>query len=204
MTDFHNKNETPNYEPLTDTNSCQQNELTPEEPPIQISEPINSYGRNVTYRTPCQCSCKVCALLYGVFLSCVAMSAFIISIGIYQNQIKLIFIGLFPLIHSSIILFYGSSEYIFDIINISPTLGTILFKSISYLFCIDKRKVIQINDLDKVCITTSENSFEIIFKLSDGKEFRIYAGKCNGKVEGRKASQILRNALPQRVKFSGI
>ena len=98
MTDFHNKNETPNYEPLTDTNSCQQNELTPEEPPIQISEPINIYGRNVTYRTPCQCSCKVCALLYGVFLSCVAMSAFIISIGIYQNQIKLIFIGLFPLI----------------------------------------------------------------------------------------------------------
>jgi len=40
MTDFQNKNETPNYEPLTDTNPCQQNGLTPEEPPIQISEPI--------------------------------------------------------------------------------------------------------------------------------------------------------------------
>ena len=204
MTDFHNKNETPNYEPLTDTNSCQQNELTPEEPPIQISEPINSYGRNVTYRTPCQCNCKIYALVFFIFLSCVAISAFIISLGIYQNQIKLIFIGLFPLIHSSIILVYGSHEYIFDIINISPTLGIILFKSISYVFCIDERKVIQINDLERVYINTWENSFEIIFKLSDEKEFRVYAWKCNGKVEGRKVSQILRNALPQRVKFSGI
>ena len=45
MTDFLNKNGTPNYEPLTDGMSYQQNTPTPSQAPIQVNQTNNSYEK---------------------------------------------------------------------------------------------------------------------------------------------------------------
>ena len=208
MTDFLNKNGTPNYEPLTDGMSYQQNTPTPNQAPIQVNQIINSYEKNATYTTPCHCLAST--FLIFLFFLCTLVSAYVIGTGIFENNIKVSLSGLALLIPSSIAILIASTFNIYVVIKISSTLGTIVIKRRKLCFCFNEKEVVQINDLDQVIIEKDEEGsfassdvFKINFKLLNGRYAYVCRGINNKTGEGRRAYNIIRNALPQRIGVIG-
>ena len=103
--------------------------------------------------------------------------------------------------------FLGRVLPFYSSINISSTFGTITILNKKIFGWFDKKIIIKINDLQEVIVQSKnlgkKNYFYVIFKLSDGREVNDFPGVINKKGEGKKVFQIIRNALPQRIAFSG-
>ena len=206
-------NAAPYYQPSTTPEiPYQQNAQTPYQPPIEVYQPVNSYGSNVTYKTPCNCIIGFIVVIF--FIVGIGVSLLMITTGILNGDTKSILFGLFPLIFSLAATILGSCISLYVIINISATSGLIIINKKKMCFCFSKQEVVQINDLQQVIVQTDYtthyeingvhyDAFEIIFKLSDGREVKGCSGIIDKNGEGRRAFQIIRNALPPRIIFCG-
>lgn len=208
MTDFPNPNSSPYYQPLNSGIPNYQNSPTP----IQVNQPVNSYGSNATYKTPCNCIVGTIVVIF--FIVGVGISALMVFLGISNHDVKLALIAFFPLIFAIVATILGSCISISVVLEISATLGTIVINKKKMCFCFSKQEIVQINDLHQVIVQTDlstnyeingvhYNAFEVIFKLSDGREVKGCTGIIDKNGEGRKAFQIIRNALPSRIGFGG-
>ena len=87
-------------------------------------------------------------------------------------------------------------------------------KKLKIFSCFNKRETIFIGRILNVIIQVSPfhhfrvkrrmhvSAFEVIFELIDGSKVIAFSGIMDGG-ESRKAFKILRNALPERISFSG-
>ena len=134
--------------------------------------------------------------------------------GISTGQTQTILMAFIPLIFSVVATILGSCISLYVIINISSTSGLIIINKKKMCFCFNKQECVQINDLQQVIVQTDTTtrytecgeryySFEVIFRLSDGREVKGCSGIIDKDGEGRRAFQIIRNALPQRIVFDG-
>jgi len=138
----------------------------------------------------------------------------LIVTGILNGDSYGALIGLFPLLFAVVATILGSCISLYVIINISSTSGTIIINKKKMCFCFSKKEIVQINDLQQVTVQTDYSThyeingvhydaFEIIFRLSDGREVKGCSGIIDKNGEGRRAFQIIRNALPSRIVFGG-
>ena len=201
MADFQNQNETPYYELLTPGKTETQKNPILYQSSNEVNQQTYNYGGNAIYRSPF--NCNNCFFIVIFFFSGSFGIIMMISVGISENRIEFILLSLFPLIFLIIAFIVGSTNNIYVVINISSTLGTIAITKRKFFFCFTKKEIIQINDVQQVIVDTKNNLFNVIFKLSNGREVygcsKIY--DKNGK--GKKAFEIIRNALPKRISFSG-
>ena len=206
-------NATPYYQPLTAGIPYQQNNPTPyQQQPIQVYQPVNSYGSNATYKTPCNCIVGTIVVIF--FIVGIGIFSFMIATGISSGQTETILFAFIPFIFALIATILGSCISLYVIINISATLGTIIINKKKMCFCFSKQEIVQINDVQQVIVQTDYstnyeingvhyNAFEVIFKLVDGREVKGCSGIIDKNNEGRRAFQIIRNALPTRIVFGG-
>ena len=201
----------PYYQPLTAGVSYQPNTPPQYQQPIQVNQPV-SMGSNATYKTPC--NCIVGFFVVTFFTVGVAVFAFMFASGISSRQTSTILFSFIPLIFTAVAIILGSCISLYSIINISATLGTIIINNKKMCFCCSKQQILQINNLQQVIVQTDYstnyeingvhyNAFEVIFKLSDGSEIKGFSGVIDKNGEGRRAFQVIRNALPQRIGFGG-
>ena len=201
--------------------------------PIQVNQPVRIYKKNkknknknkiknknknkktkndVTYETPCNCIIGFIVVIF--FIVGICLFSIILSNGISKGQSKTIIIAFIPLTFVIIAIILGSVISLYFIINISATSGIIIINKKKVCFCFSKQEVLQINDLQQVIVQTDNhchhtingkryNSFEVIFRLSDGREVIGCSGIMNKDCEGRRAFQFIRNALPPRIVFGG-
>ena len=202
----------PYQQATTDGIPYQQNTPAPYQPPIEVYQPVNNYGSDVTYKTPCNCIVGFIVTIF--FIVGIGVSSFMTVTGILNSDLKGALFGLFPLIFAVVATFLGSCISIYVIINISATSGIIIINKKKMCFCFSKQEVVQINDLQQVIVQTDYtthyeingvhyNAFEVIFRLSDGREVNGCSGIIDKDGEGRRAFQIIRNALPPRIVFGG-
>ena len=206
-------NAAPYYQPSTTPEiPYQQNAQTPYQPPIEVYQPVNSYGSNVTYKTPCNCIVGFIVTIF--FIVGIGVSLLMVTTGILNGDTETILFGFTPLIFSLVATILGSCISLYAIINISATSGLIIINKKKMCFCFSKQEVVQINDLQQVIVQTDYttnyeingvhyNAFEVIFRLSDGREVKGCSGIIDKNNEGRRAFQIIRNALPSRIIFGG-
>jgi len=216
-------NAAPSYQPTTSDGipyqqattggiPYQQNTPAQYQPPIEVYQPVNSYGSDVTYRTPCNCIVGFIVVIF--FIVGVGVFSFMIVNGISTGQTQTILMAFIPLIFSVVATILGSCISLYVIINISATSGLIIINKKKMCFCFSKQEVVQINDLQQVIVQTDYtthyeingvhyDAFEVIFRLSDGREVKGCSGIIDKNGEGRRAFQIIRNALPQRIVFGG-
>ena len=195
--------ETPYYESLT----YQQNNTTPVQQPIQVNQPNNSYGSNATNKTPCNPEGFFpILLLISDILIMFYFICDVISNGNVNSDLIIVF-TLGGIIFILVSCFLGRVLPFYSSINISSTFGTITILNKKIFGWFDKKIIIQINDIQEVIVQSKnlgkKNYFYVIFKLSDGREVKDFPGVINKKGEGKKVFQIIRNALPQRIAFSG-
>ena len=138
----------------------------------------------------------------------------IIVNGIKKGQSKTILMAFIPLVFVIIAIICGSRKVLYFNINISVTSGLIIIDKKKICFCFSNQEVVQINDLQKVIVQTDKTtsytinnviyySFEVIFRLSNGREVEGCSGIIDKDGEGRRAFRIIRNALPPRIFFGG-
>ena len=209
MTDFPPPNK-PNaaqyYQPITNdyntplNNAYPQNNLNIYQPPIQVNQPYNSSGANAIYRSPLDCI--ICVFVVLFFIMGTGAAILTVYEGISSGDTNLLFIALFPLLFTLISCIMGSLMNVYFSINIQATFGTIIISKKKMCCCFNKKEILQINDVQQVIVQT-DSTFEIIFKLRDGREVKGLSGVTNINGEGRKAFVIIRNALPQNIAFGG-
>ena len=96
-------------------------------------------------------------------------------------------------------------------INVEPYFVIITIKDPKLFCCFNKKRKIQINQLQQVIIESyvshsgehDWNYSKIIFKLVDGKEVKGFDIMDETKKEGRNAFLILRSIIPQNIVFGG-
>jgi len=214
MIDCQNESAAPPYEPSTAGNPYQQNNPTPSpyQPLTQEKKPINNYGSNATYKTPFRIEIAIATVLL-LIIGFVVLVIMIYS-SISKNDTKKIYKSIFPLIFALIGFILGSCVSLYYSINISANSGLIIIDKKKTFFCFNKQKIIRISDIQQVIVQTNYyvsykinryhfGSFDIIFKLFDGREITGCYGVIDKNREGRRAFQFLRNALPQRIEFDG-
>jgi len=81
-------------------------------------------------------------------------------------------------------------------------------------FCLNKKVVIQINDVQQIIVqrdpfkTVQQGKvrysvFGVTFKLVDGREVVGFTKIMNKNKEGKSVFEFLRNSLPARIAYSG-
>ena len=214
MTDYPSQNmmnTAPYADPLTSGPAAYPlNNQTPVQPPIQVNQPI--YGKNAFYKTPCNFITG--CIVVSFFIAGIGASVLMIVVGISSGQTEMIFFGLIPLLFAVIATILGSCSSLYVTINISPTFGNIIINKKKMCFCFNKQEILQINDVQQLIVQTDPhttyeingvqyNAFEVIFKLSDGREVVGCSGIIDKNGEGRRAFQIIRDSLPPKVGFGG-
>mgnify|MGYP006873163350 CR=1 FL=1 len=215
MTDYppqNSMNTAPYGDPLNSGSTAYPlNSQTPiQQPPLQVNEP--NYGKSAFYKTPCNCIMGCLVVVF--FIVGIGVSVLMISMGIANDETQTALFGLIPLIFAVIATIMGSCISLYVTINISATLGTIIINKKKMCFCFSKQEVLQINEVQQVIVqtdysTTYEingvqyNAFEVIFKLIDGREVVGCSGIIDKNNEGRKAFQILKDSLPQKIGYGG-
>lgn len=203
-------NTDPYYQPLTNDYNTPLNNSTPynsnqNQPSIQVNQSCNNNGSNIVYKSPCNAGivmmgiCSIFVLLFGGSIIFMMLYQ---GIKIYFCLIPLIFflIGLAMLIFGNM----GSS------ISIEPYFGTIIITKKKFLFCFNRKKIIQFNEIQQVIVESYMSHgeeddypyFRVKFKLKDGKEIEA-CSDSNDHGEGRKAFEAIKNALPQNIPFGG-
>ena len=214
MIDCQNESAAPAYEPSTAGNPYQQNNPTPSpyQPVTQEKKPIKNYANNATYKTPLSIEIAILSVVFLIIGF--VLFVIIISSAISKNDIKKIYKSIFPLIFALIGIILGSCFSLYYSINISANSGLIIIDKKKTFFCFNKQKTILISDIQQVIVQTNYyvsykinryhfDSFDIIFKLFDGREVTGCYGVIDKNREGMRAFQFLRNALPQRIEFDG-
>jgi hypothetical protein len=212
MIDCQNESAAPVYEPLTSGIPYRQNNPTPYQPLFQINKQINNIGSNAIYRTPSSPEFAIVAVIFLI----IGFGVFIImlSAAISKNDKREIYQAFLPLIFVLIAFILGSCFSLYITINISANSGLIIINKKKTFFCFNKQEILQISDIQQVIVQTNYyvhykinrqhfKSFNIIFKLFDGREVTGCYGIIDKNREGSRAFQILRNALPQRIDFDG-
>ena len=196
----------------------QNNPISYQQQPIRVNQPVRSHKKKkkkkskATYKTPCNYSNGFMVTIFFIFG--VGFFSFMIAIGISNVQSQAILLAFIPLIFVVVATILGSCISLYVIINISATSGLIIINKKKMCFCFSKQEVVQINDLQQVIVQTDYtthyeingvhyDAFEVIFRLSDGREVKGCSGIIDKDGEGRRAFQIIRNALPQRIVFDG-
>ena len=201
MADFQNQSETPYYELLTPGKTETQENSTPYQSSNEVNQQTYNCESNIIYRAPYDFD--NCLIFYYCYLIAFIFSIIMISTVILGNNDNFILPSVILLILFIIACIVGYINIFYVVINISSTLGTIAITKRKFFFCFTKKEIIQINDVQQVIVDTKNNLFNVIFKLSNGREVygcsKIY--DKNGK--GKKAFEIIRNALPKRISFSG-
>ena len=200
MADFQNQSETPYYEILTPGKTETQKNPIIYQSSNEVNQQTYNYGNNAIYRSPCDF--KYCTLFIFIFFSFFVSTIVMISVGIFEDSLKFKLLSFFPLIILTFVFIVGCTNNIFVVINISPSLGTIVITKRRLWCCFAKKEIVQINDVQEVIVHTQNYSVNVIFKLSNGRE--VYGlSKIYDENEGRKAYKIIKNALPERISFSG-
>ena len=138
----------------------------------------------------------------------------LITDAISSGQSKKILFAFIPIIFVIIATILGSCKSLYFIINISATSGIITINKKKLCFCFNKQEIVKINDLQQVIVQTDNScfrsskggrykSFEVIFRLSNGREVEGCSGIMDKDGEGRRAFLIIRNAHPSRIVFDG-
>ena len=211
MTDFPPPNNNQYAQPLygPSTNIPPQNAPPQYQPPIQVNQsPVS----NAYYKTPCNCIVGFICVVF--FIVGIGVSAFMIYTGISSGNSEQILFGLIPLVFTLVAVILGSCISLYFSLEIENSFGTIVIKKVKLFFCFSKKEILQINDLQQVVVQTDYSTtyeingvhydaFEIIFKLHDGREVKGCSGVIDKNGEGRKAFNIIRNALPQNIAFGG-
>ena len=197
----------------------QQNNPFPyQQQSIQVNQQVRSYNKkkkkkkksNVTYKTPYNCIVGLFVAIF--FIVGVCLFLYMIATGISSGQTKSILLAVIPLFFAVVGTILGSCISLYVIINISATSGTIIINKKKMCFCFSKQEVVKINDLQQVIFQTDNichyqisgthyNSFDVIFRLSNGREVKGCSGIIDKDGEGRRAFLIIRNALPPRIVF---
>ena len=214
MTDYPSQNSlntAPYADPLTSGPAAYPlNNQTPVQPPIQVNQPI--YGKNAFYKTPCNCITGCIVVVF--FIVGVGASVLMIVNGISSGETEEIFFGLIPLLFAVIATIIGSCTSLYVTINISPTFGNIIINKKKMCFCFSKQEILLIDDVQQVIVQTDPhttytingvhyNAFEVIFKLSGGREVVGCSGIIDKNGEGRRAFQMIRESLPPKIGYGG-
>ena len=214
MTDYPSQNimnTAPYADPLTSgSTSYPLNNQAPMQAPLQVNQP--NYGKNAFYKTPCNFITG--CIVVSFFIAGIGASVLMIVVGISSGQTEMIFFGLIPLLFAVIATILGSCSSLYVTINISPTFGNIIINKKKMCFCFNKQEILQINDVQQLIVQTDPhttyeingvqyNAFEVIFKLSDGREVVGCSGIIDKNGEGRRAFQIIRDSLPPKIGYGG-
>ena len=214
MTDYPSQNSlntAPYADPLTSGSTAYPpNNQTPVQVPLQVNQP--NYGKNAFYKTPCNFITG--CIVVSFFIAGIGASVLMIVVGISSGQTEMIFFGLIPLLFAVIATILGSCSSLYVTINISPTFGNIIINKKKMCFCFNKQEILQINDVQQLIVQTDPhttyeingvqyNAFEVIFKLSDGREVVGCSGIIDKNGEGRRAFQIIRDSLPPKIGYGG-
>ena len=201
MVDFKELNETPYYENLNSEKTDKQNNPTQTQSLIPANPQITNDGTDFIYSTPLE---KSYILFFLCFFIGIVIAIIVLIYGMYFENKDIIFSSPLPLIFTIVGFILGITVNIQIVINISSALGTIVIIKKKTYWRFNKEKIIQINEVQEVIFQDFEDYFEINFKLSNETEVngfvRIYQ---NSYEERRKAIEIIRNALPQRIAFDG-
>jgi len=206
------------YQPLNNItqNDKSINEATniPQQyqPQIPLNQNYNSPGINATYKSPYFST--ICFMIIFIFLFASGFGVVMI-VGTIKGEYKMMLAGLIV----SFILFLciflaGSLINVNSIITIESSLGTVKIIRRKICCCFNKRYNININEIRLVIVQTDNKmsyqsgkttykSFEIVFKLNNGKEIKACTGAINENGEARKAFLTIRNALPSSIPFTG-
>ena len=212
MTDFLSQNDGSYQQPLNGPTPYQPSNYPPQNTAAGYSSsiPVNqTFITNAHYKTPCNCIVGFICVVF--FIVGIAASIFIISSS--RGKIQQIFIGFIPLIFSLVAVILGSCISLYFSINIDSSFRIITISKVKLFFCFSKKEVIEINHIKQVIVQTDYstncfikgehyNAFDVIFKLVDGNEVIGCTKIINKNGEGRKAFNIIRNALPN-IGFGG-
>ena len=183
--------------------------------PNKLNQSTNINGREATYQTPfnyVSATIIISFILFGIFDTLINL---FLSIKNGEDLGGIIRCFL-PLVFFIIGFVFGIVEIISCEIKILPSYGIIEVnkKKLKIFSCFNKRETIFIGRIINVIIQVSPfhhfrvkrrkhvSSFEVIFELIDGSKVIAFSGIMDGG-ESRKAFKILRNALPERISFSG-
>ena len=212
MTDFLSQNDGSYQQPLNGPTPYQPSNYPPQNTAAGYSSsiPVNQTSiTNAHYKTPFNFLVVfICAILFviGIFYS-------IFIIALSKGNIKEILFGFIPLILPLAGVIVGSCMFLYYSINIDSSLRIITIRKVKLFFCFSTKKVIEINHIKQVIVQTDYstncfikgehyNAFDVIFKLVDGNEVIGCTKIINKNGEGRKAFNIIRNALPN-IGFGG-
>ena len=201
MKDFQEQNENPYYESLNSGNTGEQNNSSQYQTSIQVNQQNINDVRNAVFSSSIEPS--YCLIPIFTFLVGILASSFMLTSGIYDKDLILILLSPIPLVFTIFGCCFGSCANAWVDIKISPTLGIIKIGHKRICCCFNKEKIIQINEVQKVIIQTNEGLFTINFKLLDESEVNGWIKLGNKNSEGRRAFQVLKRALPQRIIFEG-
>ena len=193
------------YQPLTNDYYKSSNSTTNQnQTPIQVNLPTNSDGTLILYKSANNCGivmmviCYIFVIIFGGSISYLMFSR---GVWFVYAMIPLIF----PLIGIAGLIF---STTRFSI-NYDKFFGAIIIKREKSLFCFNRKKKIQLNDISLIIIESymsgEDNDipyFRVKFKLKDGKEIKALS-ESNGNGEGRQAFLTIKNNLPENTPFGG-
>ena len=201
------------FQPLTNDYNESLNKKAPSSnnysnqnlPPIQVNQQFSADGTIIIYKTPCNAGifmmifCYIYIILFG---SVISFMMFYKKVTIYFCFIPLIF----PLLGFSGLMFATIATYI----NYDKYFGTIIIKKKKSLFCFNRKKQIQLNDIEQIIVESYMESgedndfpyFRIKFKLKNGNEIEA-CHESNDNGEGKRVFMALKNTLPQNTPFGG-
>ena len=203
------------YQPLTDdynnsgnqTNPYTTNENTNQFQPlqIQVNQQFNADGTRIIYKTPCNPGifmmifCNIYIILFGGTIS---FMMFYQKVTIYYCFVPLVF----PLVGFATLIF----ATIRTTINYDQYFETIIIRKKKFLFCFNRKRKIQLNEIEQIIVESYMESgedndypyFRIKFKLKIGKEIEA-CHESDDHGEGRGVLLALKNALPQNTPFGG-
>ena len=196
------------YQPVR---SCKKKKTKNQKTKIQKTK-VKKTKNNVIYETPCDCVNGFFIIIF--FIAGVGAFSIMIAEAISSGQSQKLLYAIFPLIFVIFAIILGSCRSLYFIINISSTSGIIIINKKKLCFCFSKQEVMKINELQQVIVQTDHNcfhrsngrrnnSFEVIFRLSNGRKVEGCSGIMDKDGEGRRAFLIIRNALPSRIVFDG-
>ena len=217
MTDFPPQNNELYYQTLDGPTSNQSpnfpSQNTPDQyqPPIQVNQPYNSSRTNIHYRTPI--NFILVLMFFSFFFTGIGVTIQMFS-EMSSDDNQYIYFNFFPLIFTLVAIILGSILSLYYVIDIETSFNTIIIKKVKICCCFNKKTIIQINELQQVIVQTdystsysifgaTYNGFEIIFKLVDGREIKGFSGVIDRNDEGRKAFNLIKNALPHNISFGG-
>ena len=187
----------------------------PQQEPLTINQGYNSTympGPNVSYST--SCNCVIGTVITGFFIIGTSMFGFMMYFAITTQERELAFVSLFPLIFTIVAIVLGCKYHLCLSITVNYNLQTVVIKIIKLCFCCSKSKTIQIKEIHQVYVEIDDNNvqiingvryntFEIIFKLVDGRKVMGCSGVINRNNEASRVASILRNALPPNITVLG-